>query len=142
MWAFVVRRIVWTIPILLLVILMTFVMMRQIGGNPFRTSDRQVPEAIQKNLERKFGLDKSAPEQYLQYVKNVFTFDLGPSMLLRNQDVNDIVKDHFPKSMELGFWAFTFAVVVGVPLGMLAALRANTWIDYGAMLLSNLGFAI
>jgi oligopeptide transport system permease protein len=142
MWVFVVRRIVWTIPILLLVILMTFVMMRQIGGNPFRTSDRQVPPAIQANLERKFGLDKSPAEQYVTYVKNVFTLDLGPSMLLRNQDVNDIVREHFPKSLELGMWAFLFALVVGVPLGVVAALRANSWVDYVAMIVSNFGYAV
>jgi oligopeptide transport system permease protein len=142
MTAFVIRRLFWTVPILLLVIFMTFMMMRQIGGNPFRTSEREVPEAIQRNLDRKFHLDEPWYEQYYHYTKGVFTFDLGPSMVLRNRDVNDIVAEHFPRSLELGIWAFLFAIVVGVPLGMLAALRANTWFDYAAMFFSNFGFAV
>ena len=60
MLKFTIRRILWTIPVILLVILMTFVMMRMIKGNPFRTTERAVPEAIQRNLERKFHLDQPA----------------------------------------------------------------------------------
>jgi oligopeptide transport system permease protein len=124
------------------VILMTFVMMRQISGNPFRTSERAVPAEIQANLERKYGLDDPWYIQYANYVKGVFTFDLGPSLVLRNRDVNDIVATHFPKSLELGGLAFLFAAVFGIPLGALAALRANTWADYSAMVFSNVGFAV
>ncbi len=142
MVAFVIRRVVWTIPVVLLVILFTFLMMRQIEGNPFRTSERAIPEAIQANLERKYGLDKPWYEQYARYVKGVFTFDLGPSLVLRNRDVNDIVATHFPKSLELGGLAFLFAAVLGIPLGMVAALRANSVFDYAAMFFSNVGFAV
>ena len=142
MTTFIVRRIFWTIPVILLVIFMTFVLMRQIKGNPFRTSDRAIPASIQQNLERKFGLDKPWYEQYFRYVKGVATFDFGPSLVLRNRDVNDIVKEHFPKSLELGGLAFLFAIVFGVLLGALSALKANTVFDYGAMFFSNVGFAI
>ena len=69
---------VWTIPVILLVIFMTFILMRQIAGQPVRTSERAIPAEIQRNLERKFGLDKLWHEQYLQYVKNVVTFDPDP----------------------------------------------------------------
>jgi oligopeptide transport system permease protein len=139
---FVIRRVFWTIPVVLLVILMTFVLMRQIAGNPFRTSERAVPAEIQANLERKYGLDDPWYVQYANYVKGVFTFDLGPSLVLRNRDVNDIVATHFPKSLELGGLAFLFAVVFGIPLGALAALKANSWVDYSAMFFSNVGFAV
>jgi ABC-type dipeptide/oligopeptide/nickel transport system permease component len=142
MTAFVIRRIVWTIPVLLVVIFMTFVMMRQIGGNPFRTSEREVPAAIQANLERKFKLDEPFYVQYVNYVKGVFTFDLGPSMVLRNRTVNDIVEDHFPVSLELGLWSFIFAVAIGVPLGALSALRANSIFDYFGQVIANVGFAV
>jgi ABC-type dipeptide/oligopeptide/nickel transport system permease component len=142
MTKFVVRRLFWTIPVILLVILFTFLMMRQIEGNPFRTSERAIPEAIQQNLERKYGLDQPWYVQYARYVKGVFTFDLGPSLVLRNQSVNDIVAEHFPKSLQLGGLAFLFAVVFGIPLGVLAALRANTVFDYAAMFFSNVGFAV
>jgi ABC-type dipeptide/oligopeptide/nickel transport system permease component len=139
---FVLRRLIWTIPVILLVILMTFVMMRQIKGNPFRKSERAIPEQIQENLNAKFGLDDPWYVQYLNYVKGVFTGDLGPSMVLRGQSVNDIIAEHFPKSLELGGLAFLFAVVFGIPLGALAALKANSVPDYLAMLLSNIGFAV
>ena len=80
--------------------------------------------------------------QYAYYVKGVFTLDFGPSLVLRGRDVNDIVKEHFPKSIELGFYAFLFAIVVGVPLGVIAALRHNTGVDYAAMFFSNVFYAV
>ena len=83
MLAFIIRRIVWTIPVLLLVILMTFLLMRLIKGNPFQVTERPVPESIQRNLDRKFNLDKPWYMQYLYYVKGVATFDLGPSLVQR-----------------------------------------------------------
>ena len=142
MFGFVVRRLLWTVPVILLVIFLTFVLMRQIEGNPFRTSERAVPEAIQANLERKYGLDRPWYVQYAKLVQGVFTFDLGPSLVLRNRDVNDIVRTHFPPSLELGALAMLFALGLGIPLGVLSALKANSVFDYGAMFVSNVGFAI
>jgi ABC-type dipeptide/oligopeptide/nickel transport system permease component len=117
-------------------------MMRQIGGNPFRHSERAVPEAVQRNLEAKFHVNDPWWKQYAYYVKGVFTLDFGPSLVLRGQTVNDIIKEHFPKSIELGLYAFLFAIVVGVPLGVIAALKHNTAVDYGAMFFSNVFHAI
>ncbi|MBA2383371.1 MAG: ABC transporter permease [Actinobacteria bacterium] len=142
MATFIVRRLFWTIPVILVVILMTFLMMRQIEGSPFRHSERAVPEATQRNLERKFNLDKPWYLQYAYYVKGVFTFDLGPSLVIRGRDVNDIVKTHFPNSLELGLYAFLFAIAVGVPLGVIAALKHNTIVDYSAMFVSNVFHAV
>ena len=82
MLKFVIRRIFWTIPVLLVVIFLTFVMMRQIPGNPFRQTDRAVPEAVQRNLDRKFNLDEPWYMQYAYYVEEgVATFDFGPSLV-------------------------------------------------------------
>jgi dipeptide transport system permease protein len=142
MLKFIVRRIVWTIPVILLVILMTFVMMRLIKGNPFQVTERPVPEQIQQNLERKFHLDQPWYMQYLYYVKGVFTADLGPSLVQRDREVNDIVKEHFPVSMKLGGMAMLFAIVFGIPLGVIAALKQNTPIDYAAMAVVNAGYAL
>ena len=142
MAAFVIRRLFWTVPVILLVILLTFLMMRQIEGNPFRKTERAVPVSVQRNLEAKFNLDDPWYVQYAYYVKGVFTFDLGPSLVLRNRDVNDIVREHFPRSIELGLLALGFAIVFGVPLGILSALKANTVFDYAAMFVSNVGFAV
>jgi oligopeptide transport system permease protein len=142
MLKFIVRRIAWTVPVILLVILMTFFMMRLIKGNPFRTGDRAVPPAIQENLERKFNLDKPWYLQYIYYVKGVFVFDLGPSLVQRNRDVNDVIREHFPVSLKLGAFAMLFAIVFGIPLGIIAALRQNTVTDYAAMAVVNAGYAI
>jgi ABC-type dipeptide/oligopeptide/nickel transport system permease component len=142
MASFIIRRLLWTIPVILLVILFTFVMMRQIKGSPFRRTERAVPVQIQENLNRKFHLDAPWYEQYVTYVKGIFTWDLGPSLVLRNQSVNDIVASHFPVSAELGLLAFLFAIVVGIPLGVIAALKPNSIRDYGAMVIANLGFAV
>ena len=81
MTKFIVRRLIWTIPVILLVIFMTFVMMRQIKGNPFRTSERNVPSRSSATSSAKFGLDEPWYVQYADYVKSVFTFDLGPSLV-------------------------------------------------------------
>jgi ABC-type dipeptide/oligopeptide/nickel transport system permease component len=142
MTTFILRRVILTIPVVLLVILMVFVMMKQIGGNPFRVQERAVPEAIQRNLERKFHIDRPWYVQYGYYVKGVFTYDLGPSMRLRTRTVNDIIAEHFPVSLQLGLLAFGWAIVFGIPAGVLAALRPNSLFDYGAMFFSNVGFAL
>jgi oligopeptide transport system permease protein len=142
MLKFIVRRIFWTIPVLLVVVFLTFTMMRQIGGNPFRQSERAVPEAVQRNLEEKFHVNDPWYEQYAHYVAGVATFDLGPSLVVRGRTVNDIVAEHFPRSIELGLYAFLFAIIVGVPLGVLAALKHNTPVDYAAMFFSNVFHAI
>ncbi len=139
---FVIRRLFWTIPVILFVIFLTFMLMRQVEGNPFRKSERAIPEAIQRNLERKYGLDEPWYVQYVNYVQGVFTFDLGPSLVLRNRTVNDIVADHFPKSIALGVYALLLAVFIGIPLGVIAALRHNSLPDYAAMVFSNIGFAV
>jgi ABC-type dipeptide/oligopeptide/nickel transport system permease component len=142
MLKFIVRRTLWTIPVVLLVVFMTFIMMRQIKGNPFRTTERAVPASIQANLDRKYHLDKPWYTQYLYYVKGVFTADLGPSLVLRDQGVNDIIEEHFPVSLKLGGLAMLWALVFGIPLGILAALKQNTIFDYIVMTFVNAGYAI
>jgi oligopeptide transport system permease protein len=139
---FVIKRLLWTIPVMLIVILFTFFLMRQIKGNPFRKSERALPASIEANMKRKFGLDQPWYVQYERYAKGVFTFDLGPSLVLRNQTVNDIVRQHFPVSLALGLYAFVFAVLIGIPLGIVSALRANSVWDYSAQILGNVGFAV
>src|SRR4029078_1036046 len=116
--------------------------LRRCAGNQCRKTERNVPPAVQANLERKFNLDKPWYQQYAYYVKDVATFDLGPSMSQRTRTVNDIIKDGFPKSLKLGILAFLWAVVLGIPLGVLAALKPNSIFDYFAMFFSTIGFAL
>ena len=137
-----IRRIIWTIPVILLVIAIIFGLMKQIAGNPFRQTERAVPQAIQENLERKFNLDKPWYAQYAYYVKDVATFNLGPSLVLRNRTVNEIVKEHFPHSFKLALLAMAWGLVIGLPAGIASALKPNSIFDYGAMFFSNIGFAL
>ncbi len=142
MLKFIVRRAVWTIPVILLVILLTFTMMKQIKGNPFQVTERAVPVSIQRNLDRKYHLDRPWYVQYAYYVKGVFTFDLGPSLVERNQTVNDKIKENFPNTLRLGLFAMIWAVLLGVPLGLLSALKQNSITDYLTMAFVNSGSAI
>ena len=142
MAAFIIRRLFWTIPVVLLVILMTFLLMKNIGGNPFRKTERAVPAAIQTNLERKFNLDKPWYQQYVLYVKDVFTWEFGPSLARPGQNVNSYVEAQFPRSIKLGLLAFVWAILLGLPAGIIAALRPNSIWDYGVMFFSNVGFAV
>src|SRR3954454_18884878 len=142
MTKFVIRRLIWTIPVMLIVILFTFFLMRQIKGSPFRKSERALPASILENMNRKFGLDRPWYVQYGKYVEGVATADMGPSMVLRNQTVNDIIRQHFPVSLQLGLYSMIFAILFGIPLGVVSALRANSPWDYTAQFFGNVGFAI
>jgi oligopeptide transport system permease protein len=142
MAAFVIRRLLWTIPVILLVVLITFFLMRSIEGSPFRTTQRAVPEAIQQNLEEKFHVDDPWYVQYANTIKGVFTWDFGPSLVVRGRTVNDIINEQFPRSIKLGLLAFLWGLFIGVPAGVLSALRPNSIFDYSAQLFSNLGSAV
>jgi ABC-type dipeptide/oligopeptide/nickel transport system permease component len=132
---------VWTIPVILLVILMTFFMMKLIKESPLR-HERTVHPVLYADLERQFNLDNPWYLQYAYYVKDVFTLDFGVSMKQRNRDVNDVLREHFPVSLKLGGFAMLFALGFGIPLGMIAALRQNSVVDYAAMAIINAGYAL
>ena len=154
MLGFVLRRLLWTVPILLVVFTITFFMLRAIGGNPFRHgpllghgnpawakyNDRQ-PEEIAGNMARKYGLDRPWYRQYADYLVGAATLDLGPSLTYRNRTVNEIVREQSQPTLRIGLLAFLLALGIGVPLGALAALRAGSGLDYGARLFSSVGVA-
>jgi oligopeptide transport system permease protein len=131
---FVLRRVLWTIPVLLLVILFTFLLVRAIATGPF--SPENAPPAIQG----KFHLDKPWYEQYAYYVKSVFTLDLGPSRM-RGRTVDDIIAQQYPNSLLLGLLALAWAFAIGIPAGLVAALRPRSVLDFTVMGLSTVGFA-
>jgi oligopeptide transport system permease protein len=132
---FVLRRVLWTIPVLLLVILFTFLLVRAIATGPF--SPENAPPAVQS----KFHLDKPWYEQYAFYVKSVFTLDLGPSRVFSGRTVNDIIAKQYPNSLLLGLLALAWAFAIGIPAGLIAALRPRSLLDYTVMGLSTVGFA-
>ena len=129
------RRVLWTIPVLLLFILFTFLLVRAIATGPF--SPENAPPAVQS----KFHLDKPWYEQYAFYVKGVFTLDLGPSRVFPGRTVNDIIAKQYPNSLLLGLLALAWAFAIGIPAGLIAALRPRSLLDYAVMGLSTVGFA-
>lgn len=133
MFIFVAKRIFSTIVTLLILIVISFILMRLAPGSPF-TGEKDIPIEVLKNLEAKYGLDQPFYIQILTYVKNiVFHFDFGPSFSYKDLDVNQIVTQSLPVTFTYGIWSFLVAILVGMPLGIVAAVRQNTFIDYIAI---------
>ena len=155
MTAFVVKRVLWTIPILWVVVTICFFMMRAIGGDPFRHGpllglsnvgwtkygDYQ-PEAIRRNQRDRYGLDLPWYEQYANYLRGVATLDFGPSLSFRDMRVNEVIKESAPRSLELTVLALMWALLLGIPIAVLAALRPDSVFDYCARFISSVGFAL
>ena len=134
---YILKRIALAVLTVWVVITVTFFVMRAVPGGPFM-SEKAISETAQAALEAKYGLDKPVPEQYLTYLKDIFTeFDFGPSLKLRGRDVIDIIGDGMKVSAKLGIMAACIALVVGVVLGAVAALRRNKFIDKCIMVLST-----
>ncbi len=133
MTTFILRRLLVAIPVLLLLIVATFVLMYAAPGSPF-ASERGITPFVLANLEREYGLDQPFIVQIWIYVTNIVTrFDFGPSFVYRDQDVNDLIAQGFPVTLVYGAWSFVVAVTVGGLLGIVAAIRQNTWLDYLAV---------
>jgi oligopeptide transport system permease protein len=138
---FILRRALWSIPVLLVVIFLTFLLMKAIPGGPF-TSEKSIPPEILANMNAKYGLNDPFYVQYLRYVWLALQGDLGVSMTEKSRTVMDVIRASFPVSMQLGAMAFTVAILIGVPAGVIAALKHNTWMDYGALFYSTIGWAV
>lgn len=141
MFKFSLKRIALTFVVIWVVITLTFILMHAVPGNPFAKEGR-MPETIYKNLQRHYNLDKPLIEQYWLYLKSVAKFDLGPSMKSQTMTVNDTISKGFPVSAHLGLQSLFVAVVFGVLLGIIAALKHNKWQDYSAMVLSIIGISV
>jgi ABC-type dipeptide/oligopeptide/nickel transport system permease component len=142
MFEFIVRRVLWTIPVILLISSLTFVLMKSVPGGPFNSTERALIPAIKANLEARYHLDWPLWKQYLQYMKGFFTWDLGPSYTYRARTVEDILNQQWPVTIQLGLCAFLIALCVGVPLGVLSAVKQNSLIDHGSMVVAMLGVSI
>lgn len=138
---FVVRRLLALVPTLWAIVTLTFFIIRLAPGGPF-LSEREIPPEARQALETKYGLDEPLLVQYGRYLRNVAHLDLGPSYKFPSRSVRDIVLEALPISLELGAWAMLLALLVGVPIGTLAALRQNTPWDYGPMSIAMLGVSI
>ena len=131
---FIIRRILWMIPIVFFVILITFFLMHLAPGSPWdRTGGRQLSAAVTHNLDIKYGLDKPGYEQFAIYLGNVLHFDFGLSYQYENKTVTSLIGEGWPYTATLGVLAFLLIVPVGIALGVLAALRQNSRVDYITM---------
>jgi oligopeptide transport system permease protein len=162
------RRALWIIPVIVAVSAVTFFLMYRAPGGPW-DREKTLPPATVKALDAKFGLDKplwfnpdavrelratgeSNPialgtafidSRFLNYMTGVFRFDLGPSYASKGaESVQELIVRKFPVSLKLGIVAIVFSVAVGIPLGIIAALRQNTWIDYLSLGTSTLGISV
>ena len=141
MFRFVGRRLLVAIPTLLLVVTLAFFMMRAAPGGPF-DMDRKLSPEIERNVMAKYGLNRPLGVQYLSYLAGVARGDLGPSLKYKDKSVLQILKENYPVSLKLGGSAILLAGLIGVSLGVLAAMRQNRAVDYGVMTVAILGVCI
>jgi len=142
MLPFILRRALQIVAVLWVIITATFFMIRFVPGGPF-TAEKAVTPEILRNLEAHYGLDRPLWQQYLDYMgKLVLHGDLGPSFKYASRSVNEIIADKLPVSLELGGLALGIALVIGLPLGLVAAIRRNTLFDYLCSSVAMLGICV
>lgn len=126
---------------MLVIVTFSFFMMKFAKGSPF-SQERDVPIEVLQSLKAKYGLDKPMKDQYFDYLKNLIHGDLGLSIKYPSRTVNEIIAISLPKTMLVGFLAFTWALIVGIAAGLIASAKQNTWWDYSVMSISMLGISI
>lgn len=141
MLSFIIGRLLQAIPVLLLVSLFTFLMIRAAPGGPF-DEDRNVSPEILKNLNERYHLDDPLWKQYLDYLGNVLQGDFGPSFKYPSHSVNDLIAAGFPATAELSLYAILIALVLGLTAGIFAALKSNSLQDYIPMSAAMIGICM
>lgn len=168
MFEFVIRRMFWIVPVILVVAAVTFFLMYQAPGGPFDL-EKPMPETAVRTLNERFGLDKPVwlnpdemqerwdegvrnpfslargfvDSQFFNYLGGVLRFDFGPTYESRGAEtVREVIIRQFPVSARIGLVGVVFAIIIGLPLGIISALRQNTWVDYIALGISTLGISV
>lgn len=142
MLVFTIKRLLTLIPVLFIISAITFLLMHSIPGSPFDQEDKPLPPAIKENLEAFYKLDQPLYKQYLSYMGNALRGDLGPSYMQGNRTVNEIIATHFPTSFKLGLLAMLVAIFIGLPIGIISALKQNTLWDYITMFFAIAGVSV
>ena len=140
MWSYTLRRLLAVIPTLLAVISVCYFLLHATPGGPFDT-ERQVSAAVLANLQAKYHLDLPVWQQYLLYLKSLLQGDLGASFRYADWSVNDLVAQALPVSLVIGGVSMLLSIVIGVGMGIAAALRQNSLVDYAVMFVGNIGSA-
>jgi len=141
MLRFIIRRVIVIVPMLFVVVTLTWTLIRLAPGN-FYTGEKKLAPAVEQNLREKYGLNKPWHVQYRKVLWNIARFDFGSSLRYEGQSVNQILWRALPVSAALGLSAYLIALAVGITTGTLAALRQNSWIDYASMALAMIGISI
>lgn len=134
MLRYILTRIIGLFGVLLIVSALTFVLMHKVPGGPFDAlaleKQQMIPENIKKQLNEKYGLDKSVWQQYMLFVKNVVALDFGYSMAYPGRTIVGIFEEQWTYSLQLGLLTFAFSIIVGVGLGIVSAIKPNSFLDY------------
>jgi len=142
---YIARRLLMVIPTLIAISLITFIIMHATPGSPMQPRAPQanpLPPAAQEALAKKYGLDKPLWQQYLHYLRNIFTLDFGFSYQYQTREVRDIMATTLPVSLQLGVMAMALAILIGIPLGVIAAINQNGPVDYLCSFIATLGVAV
>jgi oligopeptide transport system permease protein len=141
MLGFILRRLLIIIPMALLVVTLTWGLIRLAPGT-FYSSEKKLPPAIEENIKKRYGLDKPWYTQYGLVMLNIVKGDFGESLKYQGQSVNEIIRRHLPYSATMGLLAYILALVIGLSAGIIAALKQNTLWDHGSMALAMLGLSV
>lgn len=141
MLKYVLKRFALMIVTLWIIITATFFLMHAIPGGPF-SFDRVMPPNVEAAMNAKYHLDDPLLKQYVDYLGGILRFDFGPSFVYFGQDINDMIAAGFPPSAIIGIWAAVLIVLIGVPLGIVSALRRNSVLDRGIMVFSTIGVIV
>ena len=138
---FLIKRIAMGLVTLWLVITITFFLIHMLPGDPFQ-SEKAIPPKVKENLMAKYHLDRPLGEQYVDYLKNIAKGDLGASMKVRGRTVNDVINKSFLTSADLGARSIIFALALGIPLGIIAALKRGKFQDRLSMIVAIIGISV
>ena len=141
MLSFIIRRLLIIIPMALLVVTLTWGLIRIAPGN-FYSGEKKLPAAVEANIRKKYGLDQPWYTQYGMMMSNIVRGDFGDSLKYQGQSVNEIIKRHLPYSATIGILAYLLALAIGLTAGTTAALKQNSAFDYGSMSLAMLGLSL
>jgi oligopeptide transport system permease protein len=141
MFGYALRRILWIVPVLWFVATVTFLLMHSVPGGPFDSDTTRNP-ALTRNLEDKYGLDEPLPTQYWRFMSHAIRGDLGISFQFQDRPVTEVLSDGIRTTATLGGLAAVYALVLGVVLGVLAALHQNRLADYVSVFFATLGASV
>src|SRR4029077_1871439 len=137
----IVGRLLQLIPVLVIILTLTFFMTKIVPGGPFSAERQATPEVVAQ-LNAYYGLDKPVWDQYLRYLSKVIRCDFGPSYTYQSETVNEVIGRAFPISLQIGVLAFCIALIIGVTAGVVAAVNKNRLLDYLPMSISMLGICL